>query len=716
MRRCVLLTSALYLALVAQGFPAASDLKTLLRHAPPSETGRDSARRLPASRVGVDMATLGNGYVYHTALDSPDSVSLSDVQTVGAVTLHATRAILTAMDAGGGDDPGGVSERGGTNERGGVGESSWSPSPAHHNPQSMMGSAGPGAVFFDVCGLIWLSYSASTARLVHTAAGGLAVGALVVTRASARQMRAEMAALFASVLAAALVGLAFSLIKPLATFGSEVLVIALYAPIALSAGIGARHHVLSSSAIALPASDIGAGSSETTPRMSRQLASSSLTPWILLLGAFELAGAGSAYLPALICASNGASLLIVHMLLPPRRRQLAAGIQLLGALMPMLHVQVRTSPTSPHTHPLHTPLSYYEYYPLPTSSMVMRAQGVAGWLLMVVMPITGRTGNLIPADLVVALLVGLIAALAIGPLLAPVHASGRGRTFARWLLVLSIAPLGIALVRSPFSDATPKRLLVHHVERSIDGVAHDAGLWISAFDVAGLRELRDLPGLGLPALRDPSAQGTHRRGCELDDAHTGCYLSLPYFFPLDGVLVAPDGTRAVYATSIEPRGSDNGGATAVPVRPPTYPAAERLHVEHLRTEQTGEGRFRVSLRLGGSAQMNLVLPEGRILGWSLAEGLPPPRRSPFAPDERIIFAFLTSGGSTRAGSGRRVWELWLEVGGDAPLDFAVYSHHMSSTKTEELELLAERIPTSLRGDWVWSASSLERRTIKMTSG
>ena len=38
------------------------------------------------------------------------------------------------------------------------------------------------------------------------------------------------------------------------------------------------------------------------------------------------------------------------------------------------------------------------------------------------------------------------------------------------------------------------------VGRQVDGVPLDAGLWVSAFDSAGLRELRALPDLGVPAI------------------------------------------------------------------------------------------------------------------------------------------------------------------------------------------------------------------------
>ena len=99
----------------------------------------------------------------------------------------------------------------------------------------------------------------------------------------------------------------------------------------------------------------------------------------------------------------------------------------------------------------------------------------------------------------------------------------------------------------------------------------------------------------------------------------------------------------------------------MPVAAPVIPSAERLTVDHLHTNSTHSdadgGRHRLSLRISGSAQMMLVVPEDRLVGWSLAPGVPPPRRSPFAPHERVIFAFLTSGGGDRAGRGRRTWNV-----------------------------------------------------------
>ena len=89
--------------------------------------------------------------------------------------------------------------------------------------------------------------------------------------------------------------------------------------------------------------------------------------------------------------------------------------------------------------------------------------------------------------------------------------------------------------------------------------------------------------------------------------------------------------------------------------------------------------------------------------------------SPFAPEERVFYAFLTSGGADRAGGGRRVWDgLWLDVSGDEPLPLVAYAHHLTTSHTPELDELGRRLPRRLRGDWHWSASTLARRTIKLS--
>ena len=95
-----------------------------------------------------------------------------------------------------------------------------------------------------------------------------------------------------------------------------------------------------------------------------------------------------------MCGVNGASLLVAEFLassavgLPAA----ASGVQLFGALVPMLHV-----------HEL------------------------SGWLISVLLPISARSGTVIPFDAVVAFAVAALAVLSAGAFTAPLHPSGQAR-------------------------------------------------------------------------------------------------------------------------------------------------------------------------------------------------------------------------------------------------------------------------------------------------
>ena len=708
------------------GFPAATDFKTLLAHAPGRGDGAGANGTAPANGappVGLDMATLGNGYVYHTPLDSPGLIGRPQLHALGAGTLSIVTAILRAL-----------SERLATREAAVAAAEADAArraslpgvhSPvavrrrqAHENAQSLDGS-GPGAVYFDYCSLVWVSYSSAAARPLHLAAALIAAASIGIVGTTRRQMLSELLAMLAALLAGVCIGVLLTLVKPLATFGSEYLVLAVYSPAALVCGMLARDTAASASATAAAVASLPAASSSSrqpspdSGEISRQLGAASLAPWLLFLLACESFRLGTAYLGALFCSLNGCGIILAHVLSSacgsssdPRAAaataQLASATQLLAALLPTLHMN-----------------------------------GICGWLLQVLIPITARTGVVLPTDVAVGVVVALITTLPSGCVLAPVHAAKQTRPLRVALCLLSSSALLLALVRSsPFTANAPKRLLVTHLSRELDGRPLDAGLWISAFDASGLRELRGVAGLSyLPQLSQRSAHA-----CELDVTTrlpfakrpftTGCYFSLPYFFPLSGVQGKPDGEGAIYATGFAAAGADAdaggaaGGAALTPMRPPEPPAAERLSFEVLRVEQRSRGgggtfdtampTYRVSLRLSGSAQMAIVVPEERLCGWSLAPGVPPPRRSPFAPDERVVFAMLTSGGGGSAGGGRRVWELWLDVRTSEPLHVAVYAHHLSTSHTPELDRLASAMPAELRGDWHWSASSLAKRTIELS--
>ena len=487
------------------------------------------------------------------------------------------------------------------------------------------------AVFFDLGGVWWVAYSRTSARVLHLVAGGMAVAAMCTTAVRPAVLVRELVAVVAALVAAAAVGATLWQKRPMACYGSEALALALYPSLALAVALYVRDG-------AFPRTNTAPkrkGGSSSSPTNVRSLGAAALFPWLLSLVGLEAAGLGSAYLPAMICACNGAGLLLAHRMMPPAPSAHAMGAtiaQLLGALLPLAHLSE-----------------------------------LCAWLLEVLLPITGRTGVVIPSDVVIGVAVSVIAALGGSPLTAVLHTSRPTiRRLCTLLLLLSAASFYAAVQRAPiFHAAAPKRLLVQHVAREVNGQPYDTGIWMSGFDAAGLRELRETPRrkLGVPAvhMRD-------QRECDLDLPSTGCYLSLPYFFPLSGAVGTPDGVSAVYATEMTRSSGARAttrGAAAGPVEPPPIAFAERLRLERFVTtnsSNTSQLVSRLSLRVSGPSHMALVLPEGRLAAWSLTPTAPPPRRSPFDPEERVVFAFVTNGGEDGRGEPKkaRVWDLWLE--------------------------------------------------------
>ena len=62
----------------------------------------------------------------------------------------------------------------------------------------------------------------------------------------------------------------------------------------------------------------------------------------------------------------------------------------------------------------------------------------------------------------------------------------------------------------------------------------------------------------------------------------------------------------------------------------------------------------------------------------------------------------------------RVWELWVDVAGEEPLELAAYAHYLDVASTPELEALAKWMPKAASlGYWHFFSSMLARRTVPM---
>ena len=121
------------------------------------------------------MATLGNGYVYHTPLDDPSYIPTASIAQLGRSVISAARAFLQALAEQDEADEqnvapttGGVSGK--THEEGKAaptrtGSLRGPLNRPHSNAQII--PEGAGVVFFDYLGLAWITYDRATANLLH---------------------------------------------------------------------------------------------------------------------------------------------------------------------------------------------------------------------------------------------------------------------------------------------------------------------------------------------------------------------------------------------------------------------------------------------------------------------------------------------------------------------------------------------------------------------
>ena len=159
-------------------------------------------------------------------------------------------------------------------------------------------------------------------------------------------------------------------------------------------------------------------------------------PWAGMLLQLTAQGTGSSYIPALFATSGAVNIILLRLRLA-------------------------------------TPLVAFAIMALPTLHLLQLSNDVLG----LVQPIMGRLGVIIPGDSIIAAVVGTATCLAGGAFLAPLHAKG-ARTSPRLLLVMCIPGLLYGLlIAVPFSASTPKRLIVQHVSRTVNGEPMDSGIW-----------------------------------------------------------------------------------------------------------------------------------------------------------------------------------------------------------------------------------------------
>ncbi len=310
-------------------------------------------------------------------------------------------------------------------------------------------------------------------------------------------------------------------------------------------------------------------------------------------------------------------------------------------------------------------------------------------------PLTGRTGDHIPVDLVVAGLLGVCGSItAAGPAAMLLRRSrSLARTVAMACAAIALLLLMVLLLQFPFTPETPKRLYIQQTTRAVfakgqwdaSPVYADRGLWVNPFDIRGLSP--DVDALAIPELSGP---GRIDATCDT----TKVYCGWPWYFPIaemisGGWFVPLD--PSVPLVDLDDQGAASGFRLTV------------LGDEVLEADAAGHPRRR-RLRFRGVGPTHLALiVEGPLSAWSLTEDQVPYDSSAsclqLSSDDvdecRWVF-YSTGSGSPRLG--RASWEFWLETPSvDSTLRLAFYGHYGLDRQTEgpTLQRIAAQLP-----EWV----------------
>lgn len=280
-------------------------------------------------------------------------------------------------------------------------------------------------------------------------------------------------------------------------------------------------------------------------------------------------------------------------------------------------------------------------------------------------PLMGRSGALVPPDLLVAAIAAASAVIVCAPLLsiAPLLSERQWRfTTVGLLLMLLLGGLLPAWSLHPYARLRPERVVMQHVlrERHRAGLGSEAvsdgGVWINALDWQAVSPLRRLSNpLSLPNAPVGSFAAAPAMRCPTDDA---VYCNLPYYLPLKDLV-----RESMW----------------LPTTPPQVPAPA-LHV--VRSAYDGDRdvrRIEVSAHVPSHASLYVRHdPTQPLVRWSFTDVLPQPRGGHW-------FVFFSSGtelpdDAAISGASTNLWSFWLEQRGrNSTLHVGLATHYHNTT-------------------------------------
>ncbi len=162
-------------------------------------------------------------------------------------------------------------------------------------------------------------------------------------------------------------------------------------------------------------------------------------------------------------------------------------------------------------------------------------------MLVIFLPVMGRSGMLLRPDIFIAALFGLLTGLTAAAPLALARAAADAGTPMTWirstsnlLLALTAGGLLLAISHEPYTTSRPKRLFIQQLERvfhepGADGPVHrESHLWVNGMDILALQPLASYPHA--PDFWQKAQPHACRRS-------SAAACSFPWLFPLADVLL-----------------------------------------------------------------------------------------------------------------------------------------------------------------------------------
>ncbi|KAF9902529.1 hypothetical protein EC991_004821 [Linnemannia zychae] len=352
--------------------------------------------------TGIDMAIYKNSYLYHTQLDINENMEVGVPQHTGENVLAIVNHVANEADL--------------------------------RTIPEMTNSV----VYFDIAGLFFVAYSASTAVRMHIVIGILALVTFSIgaSRPSFKSVLSITASFIAALLGPfALASLFVLLGKPMQWFSHEWYPVLIFGPIAIAGMLAVQYavHDLKASASA----------NELSVFSGLQVF------FTVLLGLATYAGLGSSYILAMISFSITAALVFNRMRVKAHKRtnEQAEQVWVVNAVDFPTYLVASAIPTT-----------YFA--------------SIAYTLIDVLVPLTGRMGPSTPVDHLVAGLVGLVSFLICPPILAFAHRFGRP-ILLKLITILLIAQIPIIffslVALNPYDHMHPKRMFIQHLRNTTSG-------------------------------------------------------------------------------------------------------------------------------------------------------------------------------------------------------------------------------------------------------